>query len=265
MPNTPVSHGIHTLLQGLGLLAGEDRPVPGLGARLEPLAGRGALRRVLGPRGDSGTFGRRATARSVWGGGGGERGRCADREGEGGGDLALGAPWVGLGEGKRCQGAPWLLHQCRSVQRSRARVSAGVCMCVRVCVHVCVCMHVRVDMCVHTVCLQPEGRWCQELSLHSRQLSPLGVPPAQPVTPQAHPTPGAPITTPRLTLCQRVPLRSPLRHQPQVAGQDPQHPVDGGNLGRGRGAELGWGVLACAEVGAIEGDIAKAHPQGVLP
>lgn len=175
MPNTPVSHGIHTLLQGLGLLAGEDRPVPGLDAQLEPLAGCGALRRVLGPRGDSGTFGRRATARSVWGGGGGERGRYGDKEGEGGGDLALGAPWVGLGEGKRCQGAPWVLHQCRSEQRSRARVCLQVCACACVCMFVCVCMCVCTCVCTQCVCSRQDAGARSSFSTHSSSL-PSGCP-----------------------------------------------------------------------------------------
>lgn len=54
-----VSRESRTFLQGLRLLAGEDRPAPVLGAQQEPLAGCRAPWRVLGPRGDGGTgFGR---------------------------------------------------------------------------------------------------------------------------------------------------------------------------------------------------------------
>lgn len=81
--------------------------------------------------------------------------------------------------------------------------------------------HVHTRVCARTrVCLHPAMRVQPELS-------------AAGCTPPA-PAPRGGWHLARLTPWQRVPGESPLGRQPQVAGQVPQHPVDGGDLGRER-------------------------------
>lgn len=122
-----------------------------------------------------------------------------------------------------------------------------VCACVCVRTRVCACMRV----CTHTwMCVQPGGRWWQEFAAHSERVSPMGCTHPQPLLPRALPPA-------RLTLWQRVPCKTLLSRQPQVAGQVPQHPVDGGDLGRERrGCATGRGCRALQGWG--QGDLGKA-------
>lgn len=100
----PPSWRHRTFLQGLRLLAGEDRPAAVLGARRELPAGRGAPGRALGPRSTSRTsFRGRAAARGMRDGGGGERGGCGDRKGEGAWDCARGDAREGQAGGSEGQ------------------------------------------------------------------------------------------------------------------------------------------------------------------